>query len=216
MGERMSLLRLEGLFVATVMVAVPAPDLAFAQATALVNSSALISVSPRAARALDEFKVNPGGLMARNPDGGGALAAEIRDILLADKAQLAAILSIVPQGTAAQQEALGSGLGLARLLYIRDPEFTSEIQKRVVELDNRNVLTGFSIFGGGGVAALTGSVPPAAPAPVLGPVGPVASAPAANSSGSGSGSDVGGGGSGVGVGGVSPRAAAGALQVTQN
>jgi hypothetical protein len=182
------------------VLAVPVFDVALAQ-TSTASTNALINASPRALQLLDEFKLNPAGPISRNPNGGGALAAEIRDILVADKTQLGAILAIVPQGTAAQQEALGSGLGLARLLYIRDAEFTSEIQTRVVELDNKNVLTGFSIFGGGGVAALFGNAPPAAPALVLGPVGPVASAPAANSQGRGGGGGGSGGDGGGGIGG---------------
>lgn len=198
------------------VLVVSAFEIAVAQSSAGA-ANALISASPRAVQLLDQFRLNSAGPISRNPDGGGALAAEIRDILVADKTQLSAILAIVPQGTAAQQEALGSGLGLARLLYIRDAEFASEIQTRVVELDNRNVLVGFSVFGGGGVAALSASVPPAAPAVVLGPVGPVASAPAANSQGragggGGSGGDVGSGGGGGA--GLSSRAVLGARQVT--
>ncbi|PTM41728.1 hypothetical protein [Bosea sp. 124] len=201
------------LFAITLLFLGLAMDKALAQAPASNAGGALISVNQRAQHLLEEFKINPAGPISRNPNGGGALAAEIRDVLLADKTQLSGILSLVPLGTAAQQEALGSGLGLARLLYIRDAEFTSEVQTRVVELDNRNVLAGYSVFGGGGLAALSGGVPPAAPALVLGPVGPVASAPAANSAGrggsSGTESDS---GSASGV--ISPRAAAAALSVT--
>ena len=151
------------------------------------NGDVLINVSPRALKLLEDFKLNPAGLIVeRNPPVGGALAFDIRDILVADKGQLSNILALVPQATAAQQEVLGSGLGLARLLYLRDPEFASDIQTRVVALNNLNVLRGFSIFGGGGVAALFGgSIPPAAVPLVLGPVGSIASAPAANSNGRG-------------------------------
>lgn len=187
-----------------------------ASAQALGTGGVLVNVSQRAQRLLEDFQVNPAGPISRNPNGGGALAAEIRDVLVADKNQLSRILSLVPQATAAQQEALGSGIGLARLLYIRDAAFTSEVQTRVVELDNRNVLAGYSIFGGGGVAALFGGAPPAAAPLVLGPVGSVASAPAANSQGrggaGGSTSDSEGGGSGTAS--ISPRAAAAGLAVT--
>ena len=167
------------------------------------NGGVLINVSPRALKFLEDFKLNPAGPISRNPTGGGALAAEIRDILVADKGQLSNILALVPQGTRAQQEALGSGLGLARLLYVRDAEFASDIQTRVVALNNPNVLTGFSVFGGGGVAALfSGSIPPAAAPLALGPVGSIASAPGANSNGRGGGGA--GGDEGGGAGGGSP------------
>lgn len=202
------------LFPVLVLSSAFAADNTFAQVQAPTSNAPLINVNPRAQRLLEDFKINPAGPISRNPNGGGALAAEVRDLLVADKTQLGTILSLVPQGTAAQQEALGSGLGLARLLYIRDAEFTSEIQTRVVELDNRNVLTGYSIFGGGGVAALAGAVPAAAPALVLGPVGSVASAPAANSTGrggaGGSEGETGGGPSGA----VGARAALGAQDVS--
>lgn len=169
------------------------------------NGGVLVNVSTRALKLLEDFKLNPAGPFSRNPTGGGALAAELRDILVADKGQLSNILALVPQATAAQQEALGSGLGLARLLYVRDAEFASDVQTRVVALDNRNVLTGFSIFGGGSVAALFGgTIPPAAAPLVLGPVGSIASAPAANSNGRG-GAGGAGGSEGDGAGGGSPR-----------
>ena len=165
-----------------------------------LNGGAVINVSARALKLLDDFKVNPGGPLLRNQNGGGALAAEIRDLLLADKGQLSNILALVPQSTAEQQEALGSGLGFARLLYAREAEFASEIQTRVVALDNRNVLTGFAAFGGGGVAALfgAGAAPGVAPL-VLGPVGSIASAPASSSQGrGGSGAGAGDGDGGAG------------------
>jgi hypothetical protein len=157
------------------------------------NGGVLINVSPRALKLLEDFKLNPAGLISRNPPVGGALAFDIRDILVADKGQLSNILALVPQATAAQQEVLGTGLGLARLLYVRDPEFASDIQTQIVALNNLNVLRGFSIFGGGGVAALFGgSIPPAAAPLVLGPVGSIASAPAANSNGRGGAGGAGG------------------------
>lgn len=147
----------------------------------------IISPGPRAFRALEMFVANSTGLLERFPEGGGALAAQVRDILLADKGQFDAVMALIPLATAAQQQSIGSGLGLTRLLYSFDAEFASLMQTRVVELNNRELLTGFAAFGGNPLGALGGggggnfSGPPA----FVGPVGPVATGPANYAQGSG-------------------------------
>ncbi len=160
------------------------------------------TLSPRIEKLLSDFKASPELILEQNPNGGGALAAAIRDIMVADKGQLDAILQLVSKATAAQQEAIGSGLGLARLLYVRDPDTSNLIQSRVVELANRNLLAGFVVFGGGGVAAIgTGGVIPGAPVTTSGPVGNIGDSPGGSGSqgrgGGGGGGESGGGGSGL-------------------
>jgi hypothetical protein len=172
-------------------------------------------LSPRIEKLLTEFRLTPQVILDRNPDGGGALTAMVRDILVGDKTLLEAILALIPKATAAQQEAIGSGLGLVRVLYVRDPDFATAIQTRVVELANKNVLSGYSLFGGAGVAAIGGTTS-TAPAQnvVSGPVGTVANgAPASNSQGkAGSSSD--GGSTGASPSGISARSTAGSNSVS--
>jgi hypothetical protein len=81
-----------------------------------------------------EFKANPDQVLAKFPNGGGEMIAQIRELTLADHANLTFILLILAKANNAQGSAIGTGLGQAALAAVKnDQAYATAIQQAVVD-----------------------------------------------------------------------------------
>lgn len=90
-----------------------------------------------------DFVADPSGLLKANPNGGGRLVSQIRDLMLSDaclpspaaphlascQQVLAAIIGLLANATDAQKSAIGTGLGeAAQAMVTTNPTLAQDIQ----------------------------------------------------------------------------------------
>ena len=89
-----------------------------------------------------QFQTNPGQLLTNFPDGGPSMISAVRELTLADPADLSLIVGLLSKSKATQGSAIGTGLGQAALASVKNNQaYASEIQKAVVDTNS---------FGSGG------------------------------------------------------------------
>jgi hypothetical protein len=130
------------------------------------------------ASVVSSFMANPGQLLTQNPDGGGGLTKQVRDLLTSDKETLASIMTIIKNATPAQQTAMADGLAQAANVQAKtDPAFANQIQAAVAASGLPEVIkqyaslagdTGTAATGGGGGGGAGGGGPNVAGAPTGG------------------------------------------------
>jgi hypothetical protein len=102
--------------------------------TAVAYLLILPAVSPAVAAQLTsqqvgQFLADPSALLKANPNGGGKLVAQIRDLMLSDPQVLAPIIALLANATDAQKSAIGTGLGdAAQTLVTTNPLLATQIQ----------------------------------------------------------------------------------------
>jgi hypothetical protein len=89
-------------------------------------------VSPAVAAQLtsqqvSQFLADPSALLKANPNGGGRLVSQIRDLMLSDPQVLAPIIALLANATDAQKSAIGTGLGDAAQMT-SNPLLANQIQ----------------------------------------------------------------------------------------
>lgn len=62
---------------------------------------------------VNQFLNNPSAILSANTQGGAKLTAAIRDLMLADPTALQSVIGLLANANAAQQQAIGMGLGQA-------------------------------------------------------------------------------------------------------
>jgi hypothetical protein len=81
---------------------------------------------------VNQFLNNPSAILTANPQGGGKLIGAIRDLMLADPTALKTVIGLLANANAAQQQAIGMGLGqAAKVLAPTNPAAAAEIQTAV-------------------------------------------------------------------------------------
>lgn len=150
---------------------------------------------------VSQFLANPASLLANNPEGGGRLVSAIRDLLLSDPTTLPAIISLLADANAAQQAALGTGLGqAAQASATADPNFANQIQQAVAASGVQVAIAAFSVATGNSQTASSGGGGGGVGGPVNGSP-PGRGGGGGGSSGGGGGGQSGGGLTGGGSGG---------------
>ena len=121
---------------------------------------------------VSQFLANPSAILTANPNGGGKLVAIIRDLMISDPAVLKTIISLLTNANAAQQTAIGSGLGqAAQAMVTTNPDLANEIQLALAASGDQlaiasysattgNVQIGSTSGGGGGGSGPVSGGPP--------------------------------------------------------
>lgn len=130
------------------------------------NPAANNQGSPASSQAVASFLANTAALLSRNPDGGGTMVSEVRDLVTGDLGTVSALLALAPRATLDQRIAIGTGLGLAALILVRsNPQAGTTIQNAILSLadvsltqayaavtGNQNIAAAGPGGGGGGSA----------------------------------------------------------------
>jgi hypothetical protein len=83
---------------------------------------------------ISAFTGNPGDLLAKSPEGGGAMVSQIRDLAATDSAALGAIVGLIKDANDDQKRAIGSGLAqAARICVPKDQAYASQIQQAIAD-----------------------------------------------------------------------------------
>lgn len=98
---------------------------------------------------LAAFLADPTSLLARYPNGGGSMVADVRDLAQADLSTVNVLLSLIPSANTDQKTAIGTGLGLAALALVKtNPQAGTIIQDALVKLNDPTILTAYAAVTG--------------------------------------------------------------------
>ena len=93
------------------------------------------------ASAVDAFLANPAALLTQFPNGGAQMISRIRDLAASNPATLNVLISLVGNANPAQQTAIGTGLGQAALVCVKnDQQYAAQIQQAVAQTNNTTVI----------------------------------------------------------------------------
>ena len=99
-----------------------------------------------------QFQASPGQVLTSNRAGGAQLTSLIRQLALADRADLAVIMSLLANASPDQGAAIGAGLGQAALALARTNQpYANQIQQALAAAGNTDANTAY--------AAVTGNQP---------------------------------------------------------
>lgn len=157
---------------------------------------------------VNQFLNNPSAILTANSQGGVKLTTAIRDLMLADPTALQTVIGLLANANAAQQEAIGMGLGqAAQVLATTNPTAAAAIQTAVAASELKLVVEAYQtevgtlpIGAAGGGGGETGGAANA---------GLSLSAATAGGGGGGGGAGPGGGGVAGGGGGLTGAGGAG-------
>jgi hypothetical protein len=105
-----------------------------------------------------QFVADPGGLLKANPNGGGRLISQIRDLMLSDTCLpapatprlascqdvLTAIIGLLANATDAQKSAIGTGLGeAAQSMETTNPTLANDIQTALAKNGDKFALEAY-------------------------------------------------------------------------
>ena len=104
------------------------------------------------AQIVRQFLANPVALLARFPNGGPKMIAEVRDLAASDPATLSALIGLLATANSDQATAIGTALGQVALMAMRiDPAYGTQIQTMIVAAQNNLALVAFSAVVGGDI-----------------------------------------------------------------
>lgn len=109
-------------------------------------------------KAINQFLADPGKALQQYPKGGAQLISLIRDVAVGHPEALNSIIALLKDANADQQSAIGSGLGQAAQLVLRNnPNYANQIQQAVAAAGSDNASTAFaSVTGNVNIAATGG------------------------------------------------------------
>jgi hypothetical protein len=105
-----------------------------------------------------QFQANPAGVLSKFPNGGPVLISLIRQLALADQANLPLIIQLLSSANSDQANAIGTGLGQAALASVtNNPTYANEIQTELVAANNQPAALAFAaIMGNQAIGAAGG------------------------------------------------------------
>jgi hypothetical protein len=123
----------------------------------LAEAACVSAAAALPAAAVDGARANPAGLLTRFPNGEGAMASEIRNLVTTDPSLVDSMLSLVANANADQRRAIGAGLGQAASICTRpEPQIARQIQESLLKLANPDVVLAFQAVVGDQTAAVGG------------------------------------------------------------
>jgi hypothetical protein len=101
---------------------------------------------------VQQFLADPSALLTQFPNGGAQMIAEIRDFAASSPEALAAIVNLLSTASADQATAIGTGLGQAALIVVKNNQaYATQIQTAVVATHNISAVVAFSTVVGGDI-----------------------------------------------------------------
>ena len=124
-----------------------------------------ISIVPFASQAQQQgqltpqqFQANPAQVLANYPDGGPLLISLIRELALADQADLPLIIGLLANANVDQANAIGTGLGEAALASIgTNQAYANEIQTALAAANNQTASLAYAAVMGDQAIGATGA-----------------------------------------------------------
>jgi hypothetical protein len=100
------------------------------------------------------FSANPGQVLQQNPNGGPELAAQIRDLAVADPVLLDKIMGLLETANKSQKSAIGSGLSqAAKIVVATNQAYATQIQEAIAKTKDEDVVFAFTSDVATGAAA---------------------------------------------------------------
>lgn len=91
------------------------------------------------------FIANPKSILDENPNGGGRLSTEIRDLLVSDGSTLGPIVDLIKDANDAQKMAISDGLAqAAKLLVLTNQALAADIQSRIAAINDPTITVAFT------------------------------------------------------------------------
>ncbi|WP_194483067.1 hypothetical protein [Alsobacter metallidurans] len=117
------------------------------------------------AAALDAFSTSPTGILTSNPQGGGLLVKQVRDLLLANTDLAQSMLALAATANPDQRSSIGAAMGQVTLACAKaQPEVAQRLQEVVLAVANPDVLSAFRQATGDVSTAAVGVAASSAPA----------------------------------------------------
>jgi hypothetical protein len=136
----------------------------FAQATiAPVTTAPVTTAAP--VSTTQAFIANPKVLLEQNPNGGGKLSTQVRDLAASDGSTLGPIINLLKDANDAQKMAISDGLAqAAKLVVLTNQALAADIQARIAAINDPTITVAFTNalgdvrLGGVGGGALGGAL----------------------------------------------------------
>jgi hypothetical protein len=91
------------------------------------------------------FIANPKVILEQNPNGGGKLSAQVRDLAASDGATLGPIVNLIKDANDAQKMAISDGLAqAAKLVVSTNQALAADIQSRIAAINDPTVTVAFT------------------------------------------------------------------------
>jgi hypothetical protein len=111
------------------------------------------------------FIANPKVILEQNPNGGGRLSTQVRDLAASDGSTLGPIINLLKDANDAQKTAISDGLAqAAKLVVLTNQALAAEIQSRIAAINDPTITVAFTNalgdvrLGGVGGGALGGAL----------------------------------------------------------
>jgi hypothetical protein len=105
-----------------------------------------------------QFQANPAQVLANYPDGGPLLISLIRELAIADQADLLLIIGLLANANVDQANAIGAGLGQAALASIgTNQAYANEIQTALAAANNQTASLAYAAVMGDQAIGATGA-----------------------------------------------------------
>jgi hypothetical protein len=110
------------------------------------------------AQVVADFLANPGQLLQQFGQGGPSMISQVRDLAASSPAAVPLILDLIRDANPMQVDAVGSGMGQAALICLKqDQAFATEIQQLVAAINNDTLTLAFAaVFGDKPIGAVGG------------------------------------------------------------
>jgi hypothetical protein len=91
------------------------------------------------------FIANPKSILQQNPNGGGKLSSQIRDLAASDGSTLGPIVDLIKDANDAQKMAISDGLAqAAKLVVLTNQALAADIQSRIAAINDPTVTVAFT------------------------------------------------------------------------
>jgi hypothetical protein len=90
-------------------------------------------------------------ILQYNPTGGPRMISDIKNLVIADRANLQTVLDLIPKASTEQKRAIGSGLAEAVRILIRNAttaEYANEIQEAIAKTKDQDVVLAYALITG--------------------------------------------------------------------
>jgi hypothetical protein len=111
------------------------------------------------------FIANPKVILEQNPNGGGRLSTQVRDLAASDGSTLGPIINLLKEANDAQKMAISDGLAqAAKLVVLTNQALAADIQSRIAAINDPTITVAFTNalgdvrLGGVGGGALGGAL----------------------------------------------------------
>jgi hypothetical protein len=98
---------------------------------------------------ITRFLNDPAKVLADNPDGGGKMISELRDLVASDPRVLQPVLTLLANANKDQKTAIGTALAYAARICVRvDQAYATQIQQAIAQTEDKELILAYSSASG--------------------------------------------------------------------